>query len=115
MKIQITSAYILPGFVYEIAGEDGQYTTSSFQVGATTVNGEKLFHSTFVALGHGVDEEGFNCVNYAAAQQAKRFADKVSSSGWINPAHWEKLPEAAPLEERLHDEFLREYRDGERW
>lgn len=115
MKIKITSAYVMAGNVYEFLGEDGYYTTSSYQVGVVTVDGRKLFHSEFLAKGHGVDEEGFNCVNYNAKNKAQQFADKVAAVGVISDSRWSVIQEQPSLEERLNDEVLREYRDGERW
>lgn len=110
MKTYITEVRVVEGNLYSTVGEDGETISFSCVVQALAYKGAWLQHKLFIAEGHSENEDGFSfAVDSRAA--AQRFADRVSAQGFIESSLWEVVPDEPSLQERLHDEYLREVRD----
>jgi hypothetical protein len=110
MKTYITEVRVVEGNLYSTVGEDGETISFSCVVQALAYKGAWLQHKLFLAEGHAENEDGFSfAVN--SREAAQRFADRVSAQGFIESLLWEVVPEEPSLQERWHDEYLREVRE----
>ena len=112
MKLKINSASVLEGNLYEVITEDARVASFHSDVLAVAADGRKFLHVAFLSKGDVNDEEGYRHA-VDSREDAQAFAYKVADRGFIDTALWEEYV-VAPLEERLHDEYLREIAAGER-